>query len=275
MRSFRSILWQRIAARAGPLRVDSLAVHRHLPEITTLGTHRHRFWQALLYLSGRGIQEIEGLPHPVGTGSLALLPPGRPHAFRRTGSQAALCLVIEFTDPDLAGRPAVVRRLTALELGEVRRSLARIARLGDADDPAALLGRAGLALTLLENLFRATGWFPASPAGPPSALPAGVRRLLESPEADRQDLRALAVRAGQNADTLSRTLRRTTGLTLGQWRNRYRLQRAQAALREKRTIGEAAAAAGFDDQNYFARWFRSQTGVSASAWRRRERSTGQ
>jgi len=98
---------------------------------------------------------------------------------------------------------------------------------------------------------------------------------LESPEADRQDLRALAVRAGQNADTLSRTLRRTTGLTLGQWRNRYRLQRAQAALREKRTIGEAAAAAGFDDQNYFARWFRSQTGVSASAWRRRERSTGQ
>jgi len=272
VRSFRSILWQRIAARAGPLRVDALAVHRHLPEITTLGTHRHRFWQALLYLSGRGIQEIGTAGHAVGTGSLVFLPPGHGHAFRRTGPQPALCLVIEFTDPKLARRDPVVRRLTALELGEVRRSLARIARIGDADDPPALLARAGLALTLLESLFRATGWFPSSPGSPVSTLPPPLRRLLESPESDRLDLTDLARRIGQHAETLSRTLRRTTGLTLGQWRNRYRLQRAQTALREKWTIGEAAAAAGFDDQNYFARWFRAQTGVTASVWRRRDPS---
>jgi len=32
----------------------------------------------------------------------------------------------------------------------------------------------------------------------------------------------------------------------------------------------AAEAAGFTDQNYFARWFKKQTGVTPMAWRASE-----
>jgi AraC family transcriptional regulator, transcriptional activator of pobA len=45
------------------------------------------------------------------------------------------------------------------------------------------------------------------------------------------------------------------------------LAAAQKALREKPTIAEAAALAGFDDPNYFSRWFRRQSGRSPSAFR--------
>ena len=51
-------------------------------------------------------------------------------------------------------------------------------------------------------------------------------------------------------------------------RDRVRLETAQAALRSTATIAEAASQSGFDDPNYFSRWFRRQTGRTPGAWRR-------
>jgi AraC-like DNA-binding protein len=45
-----------------------------------------------------------------------------------------------------------------------------------------------------------------------------------------------------------------------------RLEAAQAALRQEASIAEASVKAGFDDPNYFARWFRRQTGQTPSAY---------
>jgi AraC-like DNA-binding protein len=47
-----------------------------------------------------------------------------------------------------------------------------------------------------------------------------------------------------------------------------RLETAQAALRSTATVAEAANQSGFDDPNYFSRWFRRQTGRTPRAWRR-------
>jgi AraC-like DNA-binding protein len=70
-------------------------------------------------------------------------------------------------------------------------------------------------------------------------------------------------------DALSRRLKREHGLGLRGLRDQERLQAAQAALREQSNIATAAGKAGFEDPNYFARWFRRQTGLTPSAWRRK------
>ncbi|OYU98724.1 MAG: hypothetical protein CFE26_27090 [Verrucomicrobiales bacterium VVV1] len=50
-------------------------------------------------------------------------------------------------------------------------------------------------------------------------------------------------------------------------RDRVRLESAQAALRSAPSVAEAATRCGFEDPNYFARWFRRQTGKTPSRWR--------
>ena len=73
---------------------------------------------------------------------------------------------------------------------------------------------------------------------------------------------------GYHPDHLTRKLKRESGLGLRTLRDRNRLEAAQAALRSAASITAAATQCDFDDPNYFARWFRRQTGQTPSAWRR-------
>ena len=58
---------------------------------------------------------------------------------------------------------------------------------------------------------------------------------------------------------------------LGQLRARVRLRKAAALLEQRKSVQETGEAVGILDANYFARWFRQQTGVSPSSWRRNPR----
>jgi AraC family L-rhamnose operon transcriptional activator RhaR len=79
----------------------------------------------------------------------------------------------------------------------------------------------------------------------------------------------LAKRVGLQKDYLNRLVRRATGLTLGQWRDRELLRAAEASLRQGHRVAVVASDLGFSDANYFARWFRKQTGLSPSHWSNR------
>jgi AraC family L-rhamnose operon transcriptional activator RhaR len=79
----------------------------------------------------------------------------------------------------------------------------------------------------------------------------------------------LAKRVGLQKDYLNRLVRRATGLTLGQWRDRELLRAAEASLRQGHRVAAVASDLGFSDANYFARWFRKQTGLSPSHWSNR------
>ena len=87
-------------------------------------------------------------------------------------------------------------------------------------------------------------------------------------------LAQIAREFGYHPDHLNRKLKRESGLGLRVLRDRVRLETAQAALRSTATIAEAASQSGFDDPNYFARWFRRQTGRTPGAWRRLPSSSG-
>jgi AraC-like DNA-binding protein len=90
-----------------------------------------------------------------------------------------------------------------------------------------------------------------------------VRELLRAPT----PLAAVARHAGYDPDHLTRKLKREGGLGLRALRDRLRLESAQAALRTSVTVAEAAVQSGFEDPNYFTRWFRRQTGQTPSEFR--------
>jgi AraC family L-rhamnose operon transcriptional activator RhaR len=96
-----------------------------------------------------------------------------------------------------------------------------------------------------------------------------VERLLETKDGPDVSLEDIASHTGYQHDHLNRLLRAECGLTLGQLRSRVRLKRAVTLLGEKVPIQEVGEKIGILDPNYFARWFRQQTGVSPSSWRRR------
>jgi AraC-like DNA-binding protein len=101
----------------------------------------------------------------------------------------------------------------------------------------------------------------------PAAASPLVVRVRESLRSDKP-LADIARESGYVRDALSRRLKREHGLGLRALRDQERLQIAQVALREAGGVGEAATRAGFDDPNYFTRWFRKQTGLTPTAWRR-------
>lgn len=260
-RLFRDLLWTRLDARAGSTVVLRLELHRHLPETDKLGAHFHPHWQALLYLSGHGVQQIGRSLYPISAGSLVILPPGSRHAFRRETGQPPLCLMLDFRAS--WQKRTAVRSLAAVEIARVRSVLADMARLNDDKRTPDQIGRAALALRLLAQITEASGWYPRSVRPSAMTILHQVQKLLDKGAAPK----SVAATLGYNPDYLSRLVRAETGLGLGGLAAQVRLQRAQKFLREHALVRDAAAEAGFFDQNYFARWFKKQTGQTPLEWK--------
>jgi AraC-like DNA-binding protein len=267
-RLFRDLLWTHLNARAGSAAVLRLELHRHLPETARLGQHTHTHWQALVYLSGHGTQQIGRAEHPVTSGSMVILPPGCRHAFRRESGQPPLCLMLDFQAP--WPKRTAVRALAAFEIARVRSLLADMARLNDDDRIPDQIGRAALTLRLLALITECSGWHPRPVRHSALTVLHQVQKMLEKDA----DPKAIAEALDYHPDHLSRLVRAETGLGLRALASQVRLQRVQKLLRERTLVRDAAAEAGFFDQNYFSRWFKKQTGKSPQEWRRTNAAAG-
>lgn len=263
MGPFRSVLWSRLDARSGDVEVLRLELHRHRPETAALGVHAHRHWQALVYLSGRGQEEVAGELHGVTAGTMILLPPGTRHAFVRESAQQPLCLMIDFRAKWPARR--AVRTLSAVEMARIRSLLANLARVNDDERVPDTLARASAALALLAAAAEFSGWHPRPLRHSAATVLHRVQRHFEGDPAASP--KSVAAAMGYHPDHLSRLVREETGLGLRALGASIRLQRAQRLLRERPRIRDAADAAGFSDQNYFSRWFKKQTGRTPAEWR--------
>ena len=83
------------------------------------------------------------------------------------------------------------------------------------------------------------------------------------------NLEALATRFVINKNYLSSRFHREVGMTVTDYINKIRIQRASDMLRkENLTMQEIADQCGFSDANYFARTFRKITGQSPGEYRK-------
>jgi len=269
---------QKIEIHALGFVLHTLQLHRH--RAAEVAEHSHPFEQLILFVSGQGWQKIGKQWHPATAGDLFIIPRGVSHGFggarcpqragltafgpeqppspARWGQRAPpLSLVLDYEVKQAAKKPRPQhRRLSPALLDDLRRELARIptkGRLGLAHYPAVL----EVIARLLEP--RATAAVPV----PAEAWARAAHERVRRPGS----LAAVARETGYHRDHLTRKLKRAGGLGLRGLRDRYRLEAAQSALRSAATVGEAAAAAGFDDANYFARWFRRRTGQTPTAFK--------
>ena len=253
MLAWSPILIQKIEIHALGFVLRKLQLNRHRDAEVT--AHAHDCAQLILYLSGEGVQMIGARRHTARTGDLFIIPPGTPHGFALQGRSRPLCLVLDYQLEGAGRVRASHRRLPPATLNELHGLLARVpakGRLTLSDYPAIL----AVVARLLEHSridakrTRQTGLFEK------------VRDLLRAPA----PLARVARTAGYHPDHLTRKLKSESGLGLRALRDRVRLETAQAALRSAPTISEAATLSGFEDPNYFARWFRRQTGQTPSAF---------
>lgn len=256
MLAWSPLLIQKIEIAALGFTLHKLQLNRHRE--TEVAAHTHDYTQVILYLAGEGQQRLRDKSQDARAGDLFMIPPGVEHGFAPIGHSRPLCLVLDYDTPRPKSRVAH-RFLHQHALNELHSLLARVPtkgrpRLGDYPTILAVIAR------LLEP--------PSDDSAPPplaeSSLVSRVRESLRT----GKPLAEIAQETGYVRDALSRRLKREHGLGLRGLRDQERLQRAQASLRVVPGIAAAATAAGFDDPNYFARWFRRQTGKTPSDWRR-------
>ncbi len=253
MLAWSPVLVQQIEIRALGFVLRKLQLNRHRDAEVSL--HRHAWAQLILYLSGEGVQRVGARDRTARAGDLFVLPAGTPHGFAVRGTSRPLCLVLDYdlVSPTKA-RPAH-RRLSPATLNELHALLTRVPAKGrlTLSDYASILG---VVARLLEPAH-------VSPPASEGRVFSRVQPMLQA----TGPLAGVARQAGYHPDHLTRKLKRETGLGLRALRDRVRLAQAERALRSAATVAEAAAQSGFDDPNYFARWFRRQTGKSPSGWK--------
>jgi AraC-like DNA-binding protein len=155
--------------------------------------------------------------------------------------------------------------LPAERMAEVRQ---RVAGMGAERSQGLELSAGSAALLVLDLCRKACGKIREEIVSKSSV----VRRLERVWKIDEQGRwpgpRELALRVGLQKDYLNRLVRRSCGLTLGQWRARELLRSVELDIQKGIRISVVADRAGFHDQNYFSRWFRKQTGLAPSKWRK-------
>lgn len=255
MLAWSPILIQQIEIHALGFVLRKLQLNRHRE--TEVAPHDHGYAQLILYLSGEGVQTVHGRARRARAGDLFVIPAGTSHGFALVGRSRPLCLVLDYEVEGAARPRSAHRKLPQATLNELHGLLAQVpakGRLTLAHYPAILAVVARLLNQAPEPRAEAQ----------PMRLVERVSTLLQSPA----PLAKVARAAGYHPDHLNRKLKQEAGLGLRALRDRLRLEKAQAALRAASRVSDAATQAGFDDPNYFARWFRQQTGRTPSAWRR-------
>ncbi len=253
MPAWSPLLVQKIEIHALGFVLRKLQLNRHRD--AEVSAHAHDCAQLILYLSGEGRQTVGGRRRHARAGDLFVIPPGTPHGFALLGRSRPLCLVLDYALKPPARVRSSHRRLAAGTLSELQALLAHVPRKGRLrlSDYSAILA---VVARLLDD--------PRGEATPPVA---GVFGRVQPLLGEAGPLRQVARAAGFHPDHLTRKLKRETGLGLRALRNRWRLERARAALRSAGSVADAALQCGFDDPNYFARWYRRQTGVAPSHFR--------
>lgn len=273
MKDFRPLFLQEINASLPGIRVHRLRLNRRLPEASPAALHRHPFAQILCYLHGTGWMNADGQEYELHSSSVLVLPPRCPHTFRSlAGRHRPLCLVIDLDWRGAAKRGLVQSRLSGSEIGRIKKELSELARLSSPSDPSCRLMVASTAFRILDILLQNLSVLPPRQG----QMPAFVRqyeRLVHESQGHLPSITDLAAKMGYQKDYLNRLFKQASGLTLREYRDTLLLRKAKNLLRENSKVSTVAGSLGFEDSNYFSRWFKRQTGMQPKAFQGSHAST--
>ena len=252
------------AVSVGNMRFTETA---HAPN-TYLPIHTHRFASVTFVLSGAFSESFGGVEHECEPLSLLFKPAGAEHA-NRYHCSGARSFIVEL-EPDEVDdlRPfADFEQYTAHEMRGTPAILAL--RAYDAfrsTDPNVVVEAEELVLELLQGaVLRLRATDPA----PPPWLEA-VRDRIEAEYEQQLSLATLASQADVHPVYLARQFRRHFRCSIGDHIRRCRIDHAADTLaRDDVAAGRLALELGYYDQSHFNRAFKSETGLTPVAYRRR------
>lgn len=236
---------------ADPTRSVVLTVYR--PN-EVLPPHEHEGPHLCLLLAG-AFQQAAGMQErSLTAGEVGHYPAGDHHR-NRIGPRGAVCLNI-----DLGGEIAPATFQTSAAAVPLRIAAVRLAQalaIGDQPD--------GLEIECLAAELAA----PTAGDPPPGQVVIkGVMDALE--QRPHSTLVEIAQSVGRHPTHLARAFRRATGLSIGAYRRRLRLQSLCVDLRTGSTpLSELALRHGYSDQAHMSRDVKSLTGRPPGAWRAR------
>ena len=271
MRNYRPIIIEKIGITLPGIEILKLRLNEHLPEIRS-SFHSHEHGQILIYLRGCGEQTVQGKRYPARAGTVIYVGPNERHRFERERSRQPLCLVI---DVNLLSKNndrsiTTLGELPATELNLIRSRVSQLFGMSGTGSEDRIVAVGAVILDILDPVLRSIGWLETKVIKRQRSGTINVRvgKIINDKIADASlSLSIISKMLGFQRDYLNRLLKKESGLTFSQIRSQIRLKKAQKMLMKGSSVGDVCVAVGMNDQNYFARWFRSQVGTTPTKWR--------
>jgi len=207
-------------------------------------------------------------PHQCSRGIVHFVPAGVRHHSRFDGTVVRMLAlyVCEERQTELQAAGVGLERVWHFRDGRVEELAARMLRELGTPDELRLLALEGLALELLAQSARPHGSLPGERR---SKWLATVEERLRAEFRLPPSLHELAREVGVHPVHLARSFRACTGVSVGAFVRKLRLEWAEQQLVSTSTpLAELAAEAGFSDQSHFTRLFRARTGLTPARYRR-------
>jgi AraC family transcriptional regulator len=250
---------------------DGLGLHEicYQPALR-MSKHSHDLSRVILVVEG-SVNHRLGSEQHCRPGSTVAVPRYEMHE-DIVGDSGARCFMIELGSPWLARHAAIDLPANCLGFagltGTMSGLMIRLRRECRIADSASKLIVDGLVLEMIGHFRRAGS--PSSKV--PPAWVVSIRDLLHDRFREPLTIGDLATEAGVHPVHLCREFRRHTGLTVGSYMRRLRIDYACSELsRTGRRVTEIALDAGFSSHAHFASTFRGIVGMSPNSFRGRGR----
>ena len=176
-----------------------------------------------------------------------------------------LSLVFDFKEEKPLGSTPLFKNLPPAILSEIERTLHRAIHSADLEQGKSLRIAAQI-LTLFAVLHDSLRQGNESNTRI-HPVTSKVRRMLADMPKTIGSPRELANLIGEDLSALNRKIRNESGLNLGTLLDERRLELSYSGLQAKELpISQIAWDAGFDDPNYFSRWFKKKVGQTPKQW---------
>ena len=238
------------------------------PARGTMAPHSHEESSLIIVVSGSYLERIRGGEDEHSSGDMLLYPAHATHS-QQFGSKGVRKIV--FT-PDGASVKYLEQHGISLDISRhvsdpiisqlAHRLLAEIHH----DDSFSKLAVEGISLELIAAFARTR--FASKDAVAPHWLRAARDAVAESSD-NNLSLHHLSALTGKHPVHIAREFRRYFGSSIGTYRRRLRLQRAEGMLNTKADLTEIALACGFASHSHFSRSFKAAYGMTPSQFRLR------
>lgn len=245
--------------------------------------HKHDFYQILLISSGKGWHEIDFVKHPVRRSSVFIMRPGQVHAWSLDKKTKGFVIEFELSSVQYAGHSSgflteiLSHAPDSLEISaDSQKSFQALCIAMKNEISEREMGyETLLCLYLAEFLILLHRQMPdrAAVKSRKDEYAAQFLRLVDTHFTKEHQVEFYARKLGVTTSTLTMRIRRALGCS-----PRAVIQK-RCALEAKRMLGYSAApisqiaySLGFEDPNYFSRFFRSQTKMTPAAFRKKVHS---